>query len=444
MSAAVLGAVLGSTSIAHANGRFPESNQIVFSAQDPDLVLLRVTFGLLISHDRGKTFEWVCEQSIGFSGVEDPMYTVTPSRAIVGTTFQGVTVSRDDACGWKFVGGDLDKQVFIDLSANPKDAKDIVVFASSYDKQDEDGGILFASKIWETKDEAQTFQQLGPQLDPTLLGYTIDLTASDPNRLYLTAVRDPGSPSAQGVLLTSKDHGQTWAEEKIPLVDTERALWIAAVDPNDAERVYIRTSNSVDKPTRLILREATDGGPPTYRTIYNAQGALMGFALTPDGSKVYVGGPKDGVKVASTQDYAFQQRSNIETQCLALNADGLWACSNERNGFIAGLSTDDGATFQPKLRFCDITGPKATCGPSTPTNALCTPGWPSQKALLGCGGLDADAGNGGSADAGNPSAAVPPPKGGCDCHASPAGPWGAFVSVAGAAVALLRRARRRK
>jgi len=441
VSAAVFAAALVSTPLARANGRFPESNQILFSANDPDLVLLRVTFGLLVSHDRGKTFEWVCEQSIGFSGVEDPMYTVTPSKAIVGTTFQGLTVSHDDACGWSFVRGDLDKQVFIDLSANPKDGKNIVVFASSYDKQDEDGGILFSSKVWETKDEAQTFQQLGQPLDPTLLGYTVDLTATDPNRIYITAVRDPGTPDARAFLLTSKDHGQTWEQELVPLVGTERALFVAAVDPNDAERVYLRTSNTVDKPTRLILREATDGGPPTFRTIYDASGALMGFALSPDGSKVYVGGPKDGVKVASTQDYAFHQRANIEVQCLAINGDGLWACSNERSGFVAGLSTDDGATFQSKLRFCDIGGPLA-CPQSSPTNALCTPGWPTQKALLGCGGADADAGNG-SADAGANSA-TSPSSGNCDCHASPAGPWGAFVSVAGAAVALLRRARRRK
>ena len=444
VSAAVLAAVVLGAPAARANGRFPEANQIAFTAQDPDLILLRVTFGLLISRDRGKTFEWVCEQSIGFSGVEDPMYAVTPSKAIVGTTFQGLTISRDGACGWSFAGGDLENQVFIDLSASPTDAKDIVVYASSYDKQGEDGGILFTSRVWETKDEAQTFEQLGPALDPTLLGYTIDLTATDPQRIYLTAVRDPGV-APKGVLLVSKDRGKTWTEEPVPLVDTERAVFVAAVDPTNAERVYLRTSNTADKPTRLILREAgPDGGAPTQRTVHTAEGALLGFALSPDGQKVYVGGPKDGVSVASTQDFAFQRRSNIEAQCLALSSDGLWACSNERSGFIAGLSTDDGATFEPRLRFCDIRGPLAACGPGTPTNALCTNVWPSQKAMLGCGGADAGAtGDGGFGDAGG-GFAPPPRTENCDCHASPAGPWGALVSVVGGAIALLRRSRRRR
>ncbi|MDF2691844.1 MAG: BNR/Asp-box repeat domain protein [Labilithrix sp.] len=444
ISAAVLAATIGSTSLAHANGRFPESNQISFAAHDPDLVILRVTFGLLISHDRGRTFQWVCEQSIGFSGVEDPMYTVTPSNAIVGTTFQGLTMTHDNACGWTFAGGPLENQVFIDLSASPTDPKNIVVFASSYDSQDDAGNINFKSLVWETKDEAQTFQQLGQTLDPALLGYTIDLTATDPDRMYITAVREPGT-TPKGVLLVSKNHGQTWEEEAVPLVGTERAVFVAAVDPTNPERVYLRTSNTVDKPTRLIVREATDGGPATQRTVHEANGALLGFALSRDGSKVYIGGPKDGVKVASTQDFNFQQRANVEVQCLALSNDGLWACSNEQSGFIAGLSTDDGATFEPRLRFCDISGPLSTCGPGTPTNDRCAPLWPAQKALLGCGGGTDAGGDGGPGTPGGGSPPVSPPRNGCDCHAAPAaGPWGALVTVLGAAVALVRRARRKR
>jgi len=436
----MLASVVAAAPSVRANGRFPESNQIVFSAHDPDLVILRVTFGLLISHDRGKTFGWVCEQAIGYSGVEDPMYAVTPSKAYVGSTFQGLAVTRDNACGWSLQEGDLAGQVFIDLTSNPNDAKNIVVFASGYDTQDDAGQILFSSRLWETKDEAQTFQQLGEALDPTLLGYTVDLTATDPNRIYVTAVRNPGL-SPQGVLLVSNDHGETWKEEEIPLVDTERAVFVAAVDPTNSERVYLRTSNSVDKPTRLLLREAEpDGGAATLRTLHTADGALMGFALTPDGSKVYIGGPKDGVKVASTTDFAFEQRSTIEAQCLAVNGDVLWACSNERTGFIAGVSSDDGRTFESRLRFCDIRGPLGSCGPETPTQALCGPNWPAQNALLGCGSVDGGS-DPGSNDAGTPSGNDA--ASGCDCRAAPAGPWGAFVTVIGAAALVLRRARRR-
>jgi MYXO-CTERM domain-containing protein len=450
-SAAILAAVVTAattvTSPASANGRFPESNQIAFSANDPNLVILRVTFGLLVSHDKGKTFDWVCEQSIGFSGVEDPMYSVTPSKTYIGTTFQGVTISKDEACGWNFVGGDLAQQVFIDLSANPADSKNVVVFASSYDKQDGDGGILFTSKVWETKDEGASFQQLGQALDPAYLGYTIDLTKSDPNRIYITVVRKPGSdPPAQALLLTSKNHGTDWEELPVPLVGTERSVYVAAVDPNNPERVYLRTSNMVDQPTRLILREAVDGGQPTLKVIYTGIGGLLGFALSADGSRVYVGGPRDGVNVANTTDFQFTHKSDLDTGCLAVSEDGLWACSNERGGFVAGLSTDDGATFQARLHFCDIRGPLA-CPPESNTYTKCNGLWPAQKALLGCGG-DVDAGKpdaspfgdgGDFEDDGAVSGST------CNCRAAtPVGPWGAAVTIVGLAIALLRRGRRRR
>lgn len=458
ISAALAAAVLTSAPAALANGRFPESNQLLFAAHDPNLVVIRVTFGLLISHDRGRSFEWVCEESIGYSGVEDPMYAITPSNAILGSTFQGVSITRDNACRWNFAGGDLDSQVFIDLAANPNDAKNIVVFASAYDKQDDAGKILFTSRFWETKDEGQTFQQLGAPLDSTYLGYTVDLTKTDPNRLYSTVVRDPG-PQPKGILLTSRNHGSTWEEESVQLLPEERSFYIAAVDPTNAERVYLRTyASSTDKPTRLILREADgDGGAPTQRTVYAAAGALLGFALTPDGSRVYVGGPKDGVQTASTTDFAFTQRSTLEVQCLGLNEDGLWACSNEGStidagtdagpigGFVAGVSKDDGVTFEPRVHFCDLPGPLAACGPGTPTHDRCGERWPSQKALLGCGGDIGVPGDGGFTDAGGGFA--PDPKrdpGGCDCHAAPGGSLGACAIGVGAALVLARRARRRR
>jgi hypothetical protein len=423
-------------SAARANGRFPESNQITFAAHDPDLVLLRVTFGLLVSHDRGATFHWVCEKSIGFSGVEDPMYAVTPSNGYVGTTFQGLTISRDRACSWAFAGGELDNQLFIDLAADPADPRHIVTFSSTYDSQDDAGNVRFRSRLWETRDEAHTFQPLGYDLDPTLLGHTVDLTRTDPDRIYITAVRDPGV-APKGVLLTSKDRGANFEELAVPLLDTERAVFIAAVDPNDAERVYLRTSNSqTDRPGRLLLREpGVQGGPATVRTLFTSAGALLGFALSPDGSRVYVGGPFDGVQVASTSDFVFAKRSSVEVQCLALSPDGLWACSNEASGFVAGLSKDDGATFEPRLHFCDIQGPLG-CAPGSPTHDHCTAEWPRQRTSLGCA---ADAGR----DAGG--APVAPAKdGGCSFRAGATGPWGAGGAALGAAVLALRLAAARR
>lgn len=443
-AACVAGGLLGWSGEAEANGRFPQSNHIYFSPTDPDAIYLRVTFGLMVSHDRGKTWSWVCEFAIGYSGDEDPMYAFTPSGKIIGTTFQGVTSSTDNACSWSHTGGDLESKVFIDLTQNPNDAKNVFVFASSYDKQGDGGNLLFKSHVWETKDEGANYASVGGDIDPDLLGYTIDLTRSDPNRVYLTGSKNPGT-APEAFLLVSRDRGVSWTPLAVPLVDTERAVYIAAVDPLDANRVYLRTQAAVDKPTRLIVADLDpDGGAPSLRVVYQAQGALLGFALSEDASKVWIGGMKDGLRVASTSDFVFTQKSALEIQCISVAADGLWVCSNEKSGFVAGVSKDEGATFEAKLHFCDIQGP-LSCPAGTVLADECAPGWPLQKSVLGCGGdLDAGVPDGGTADGG--PTAPPEDSSDCDCGvvARKASPWAALGASFGIVVGLFTRRRRRR
>ena len=176
---------------------------------------------------------------------------------------------------------------------------------------------------------------------------------------------------------------------------SERSLFIAAIDPNDADKVYIRTSSNTGTPARLLLREkATDGGTHgTTRTLFTSKAPLEGFALSADGSKVWVGSTFDGVYLASTADYQFVQKSKLQAQCLAVNADGLYACSNEQTGFILGLSKDDGATFTPELHFCTIRGPLG-CDNSSETTQQCAPIWAAQQDTLGCGDISGDGGLG--------------------------------------------------
>ena len=369
------------------------------------------------------------------------MYTVTPSNAVIASTYEGISKTTDGACDWSTLAdpdSGLAKQVFIDLAANPNDGKDIIVFSSTYDRQDDAGNIVFASKLWETKNEGTTWARVGADIDPELLGYTLDQTRSDPNRLYISATKSPGTADSTGYLLTSKNHGTSWDELAVPFVDGETGLYIAAVDPNDAERVYLRTANDVSKPSRLLLREApADGGPATIRTLYTGVAELLGFALSPGGDKIYVGGPQDGLLVASTTDFAFQKRSSVEIQCLALTSAGVWACSSETSGFIVGLSTDDGTTFAPLAHFCDIQGP-LTCPAGSTSATQCDGLWPALRSSLGCDST----GDASVADAGTTPAAAPSTDSGCGSRVNASTPWGALLALAAAAFAFLSRRKR--
>lgn len=436
---------------ARANGRFPESNAIFFTPSDANRVLLRTTFGLVTSDDRGKTWDWVCERSIGLAGVEDPMFQATPDGTLIASTFQGLALSHDRACNWAFAGGELKDLVFIDLAARPSTPSNVVAFASSYAGQDDAGAIFFKSTLYETKDEGKTFAALGPGFDSTLLGETVDVTPSDPDRMYVSAVRNPGT-SASAYLLTSKDHGKTFVENPIALVPGERAAFIAGVDPVNADRLYVRTSNAVDMPSRLLV---SDDAGKTFKTVFTGQGALAGFALSGDGKKVWVGGPKDGLRAASTADFAFTQKSKVDITCLKLASDGLWACSSERSGFVVGLSKDEGATFETKLHFCDIRGPLA-CPAGSTTHVECSlggktatasPPWPQQRATLGCGGT-VNPFDAGPTDAGTDASVAPPSAdtmdggGGCAIRTPSPTPFAALVAGVAATIALVRRRRR--
>ncbi|HSO31172.1 MAG TPA: hypothetical protein VLT33_01615 [Labilithrix sp.] len=442
-TSALLAATAGE---ARANGRFPETNALFFAPNDPDFVILRTTFGEIISRDHGKTWDWVCERSVGLAGVEDPMHAITPDGTLVSSTFQGLAVSHDRGCNFSFVGGDLKELVFIDLTSRPSTPGTVVAFASSYAGTDDAMAVFFKSTLFETTDQGRSFTALSAPFDPTLLGETVDVTESDPDRIYVSAVRNPGSAVA-AVFLTSKDHGKSFEENPIAMVGDERAAFIAGVDPTNANRVYVRTSNASDKPSRLLV---TDDAGKSFRTIFTGTGPLAGFALSDDGKRVYVGGMKDGLRAASTTDFAWQLRSPIEIGCLKMNKDGLWACSTEKSGFVAGLSTDDGATFKPQLHFCDIRGP-LDCPAGTTTNNECSLGvsanntapWPSQRAVLGCSGPTLP--EGGSAD-GGADAATPPGSGdgddgGCAVRAPSASPFAALLAGLVATIALLRRRR---
>jgi hypothetical protein len=436
---------LGSAAEARANGRFPATNALFFAPTDPSVVVLRTTFGEIISHDRGATWDWVCERSVGIVGIEDPMYAITADGTLIASSYQGLAISHDRACNFGFTGGVLKDLVMVDVAARPATPSAVVALASSYDGVTDAGVAYFKSSVFETTDDGKTFAELGPALDPSLLGETVDVTPSDPARLYISAVRHPG-PNRAGVLLTSRDHGKTYEENPVALFGAEASAFIAAVDPLRADRLYLRTVATTEQPASRLL--VTDDAGKTFRTVFTSKGPLAGFAISDDGATIWVGGPLDGLHRASASDHAFTQISTIEVQCLKVASDGLWACSNEKSGFAAGLSTDNGVTFAPKLHFCDVRGPLA-CAAGSTTYEQCTLGgppsspltWPMQRSSLGCDGPSGDGGAGdGSADGGT-SSAMESGGGGCAVRAPSPSPLAALIAGLAATLALARRRR---
>lgn len=469
--AAAAGALVLSASVpATANGRFPASNQLDFSPSDPNLVVLRTTYGILFSHDYGKTWTWLCEDVLGLPATsqQDPSLGLTQTNSLVagiapqGRSNLGLWVSPDTGCSWNGIGGALVGQNIKDLVVRPDAPNVVLALASTYAPDaGADGGTGYDTQVFQSTDDGATWSALGAPIDPSVIVTTIEVAASDPNRIYVSGVRGEGATRTAS-LFVSTDKGTRWTEHPMPFdPNTEAGVYIGAVDPTNADRVYVRSAGE----SRLFV--TSDGGN-TFTIALSTKYQMLGFALSQDGSKVYAGNKEVGLFAASSTNLNFQQVSNIHVQCLRTHGNDLWACSDEPSGFIAGLSTNGGASFTPKLHLLDVSSPIACAAdaaaaqctttndsdtpPYNPFDGLCANlgacygGGPSSPLEQACteagvcppadGGADAAAGDGGAPPPGSGSS-----KSSCGCSAVGGG-RAAGVTLA-AALALLTARRRR-
>ncbi len=373
---------------AAANGRFPASNQIVFSSTDKNLIVLRTSYGILPSHDNGTTWGYICEDALalGVTAVEDPSVGLTTNNSLIAGVSKGLNVSPDVGCNWNCITANgLGGQAIVDIAVRPDNQASAVAITKSYSETDA-GQDAVTSQVYETTDNGVTWTPIGNPIDPTatFVVQTIDVVPGDANRLYVSGTRGYGT-AKNASLYVSTDKGQTWKEQVFPAAqydyNTEDSVYIAAIDPSNIDRVYLRSSGIVTGGRSRLTVVNSASTTPQFATaqIFEVEagmsgemtGELLGFALSSDGQKVYVGTKEDGLWEASASDLKFTKKSSIIVQCLATRGNELWACSAAVSGFVAGVSTDDGATFTAKLPLIgDLTGPIA-CAPNA-AGAACS------------------------------------------------------------------------
>lgn len=391
-------AVSAVSSVASANGRFPYANHLVVDPSDAKHVVVRTTYGMIQTFDSGTSWKWVCEQSVGYGGAFDPAIAVSGTgREIVGL-FDGLTTSADRGCSYQPASeAFLQKQFLIDFVVQPTDPKHVVGMTSTGSSSG------FHVVLAESKDGGATWSQLGDALPLDFNSETLEIAPSRPERLYLSGVS--GEPRA-GVIFKSDDAGKTWIRSSFDLKGG-LAPYLAAVDPKDPQIVYVRLDGDSTMGQGDSLWRSADGGA-TWTQIGQTKGEMLGFALSPDGSKVAFGGPSDGVWLTSTTSSSPAKTSAIGARCLTWAAAGLYACANEYpDGFTVGLSNDEGKTFKP-LNHLAVLSP-LECAAPTSTGSLCPKEWPKIQATIGTD-------DAGTSDAGpTPTPAPPSDDPSCGC-----------------------------
>jgi hypothetical protein len=378
---------------AQANGRFPQADQLLIAPDRPEALTLRSTFGLLLSRDSGDTWDWLCERAVGYSGTEDPTLAALAGGVVIAGLEAGLSRSDASGCSWDFATADLAGSPVVDLSVR-KDSPSHAL-ALIWERQTGSVGAAYRSRFFATSDNGLSFAPHGNGIDPSVLVLTIDLAPSDPRRVYASGVRSVDGVR-EGFLFVSGDGAETWVAYPVPFDSAlDQGVYIAAVDPREADVVYLRTS-SLGPSQLLVTRDAGS----QFDVVFSGS-PIVAFALSPDGSRVYFGGD-NGLLSALTSDFVVEKRASARLLCLAASGDTLFACSDEHSGFTVGASKDEGFTFEPKLHLSTVRGPLA-CGADTSATG-CAADWPDVSTQLG---IPTAGGAGGSAGGAGPPSSAP-------------------------------------
>lgn len=373
---------------AEANGRPPSTVSIASRRSGRDL-LVATTFGVLLSKDDGCSFQWLCEQSIGYGGTFDPKYAIGDDGTIYATTFEGLRVSRDGGCTFTTATEGLAASDPGALDGIWVDAIDLAPDGDVWLATAESGRY---NDVYRSRDAARTFQPMGLH-SAAIWWKSVKISRKDPQRIYVTGYQIAGSAPGGGQmpptahLRRSDDGGATW--RAMPLGGVALAatpvIHVMAIDPQDPDALYLRSTAAVPPSGDKLYRSA-DGGA-TWAEVMSLPEAILGV-------NVHAG----AVLVAAGVGGAYESRDGGKTFAAVAGAPNL-ACIDERGDgsilacganwepdFFAAASSRDGRDWKKLVRFADMTGPLA-CPDGTVQRDTCELSmWPSLREQFGATG----------------------------------------------------------
>lgn len=440
---------------AAANGRLPATSTITFRQGHDSDIAVGLTFGLLLSHDGGQTWRWICEAAVGYGGMYDPVYAYTASGALFATTFNGLSVSHDGCTFEPTPEG----AAFVSTSA--LDPNGAFYFAAAQ-VADPTHSVAQDFNLYRSTNDLATLPtpvRVAAMTDTNVWWQSIAIAPSDPKIVYLSGYhyipKTGGGTVREGLLFRSTNAGAagSWtalARTGLTLMPNS-VIHIAGIWKDDPTHLYARVE-FIDNATTDALYVSTNSGD-TWTQILTAPNPLGAFVVraaknTGGTHDLVVGTPTapGAIAMISHDDGAHWQPLDgaPHMNCLVENAAGeLWACT-QNYGIGQGTMMSDGAgimkttdlaTWTKVLRYEDLTD-AAACGGDTIQAKTCAPTWCGVCAQLMCKP---------SASYACPSAApeAPPPRSGGCCETGAGGGEPLALALVVASVVGRRRARRR-
>jgi hypothetical protein len=427
--AAGLCAGLVSPRAARANGAFPESFQLLLPDDRPGQIVLATNFGLILSDDGGATWTWTCERvpetdqgylyAIGAPPL-DRLFAISPGA--------GLALSSDDSCTWSRAGGSLDPIVASDVFPDRRDP--MAVYAIAAPASGDKPGSIYASTDGGATFGAALFTAPGNGI---LQG--VERSLSDAQTIYasmyLNVVDGDGGTMLRPQVVSSIDGGKNWTTTDVTASLGMNFFYLIAVDPSDPMTLTVRVIESGDE----SLAISHDGGQTFTKALTLAGGTLTSYARLASGT-ILVGGIvlANGRGFRSTDggktfvDWTVPGQPHFRALA-ARDGEVYAAAKNYTDGWAVGVSTDEGLTFQPLMKYDDVKSIRACAV------AACADSCDKQA---GGGVWKADV-------CAHPDAGVtpPPPKSGCGCRAGAPSQSLAALVVLGLALLRARAPRRR-
>src|SRR5450631_2443566 len=238
---------------------------------------IRTNRGVILNNGAGEVLRLLCNDAYGASLSEVPPMIASPDGLIVGSYTGGLVRVTPDGCNAQLLDLPLAGRHLADLAATAEPGHYFALLSPSQ---------IQAGSVFVSRDAGGTWSAAA---DVAAFGTAMLSAPSDVARLYISAVAETADGSPSNQLYVSSDGAKTFAVHQLALADSEVRAYVLAVDPLDADRLFVRPlADDPDTPERLLLSE--DGGN-TFSAVYSAVGPLV-FAITSD--TTWLGG-KEGL-----------------------------------------------------------------------------------------------------------------------------------------------------
>jgi hypothetical protein len=354
---------------AQADGAFPDSMQIMVPPDKPHEIVVGANFGLLVSEDDGTTWNWLCEDVIGACAHLYQM-NAPPSDTILTLTAMGLVVLSNNACTQALTQASFGGLRVAITDAFPDPTDPAHVLATGFTST-----VSGVSALYESRDRGLHFASELYEAPAGLVLSGVENARATTQTVYLTANGD-GTSTNKPTILRSTDGGNMFQAFDQSAMLGARVVKLAAVDPTDAQKLYLRASDTAAHVDSLAISE--DGGatstvrlsfPTNYQMtafLKMADGTLLVAGLQPTagksgacGANDLTGGDPPAAYISTDGGQHFDTWSNApRVRALGERAGVLYAVTNNYvDGFAVATSTDKGAHWTPILRYDHIGGP---------------------------------------------------------------------------------------